>query len=280
MDFIDTHQHLIWRDRFGYSWTNDIPTLSSGDFTPKDYAALSRDKGVSGTLFMEAAVDDQYYQDEARFVAGLVGQNNLLGQIVSCRPEYDEGFERWLEECAQLNVVGLRRILHVMPDELSQTAPFRENLRKIGRAGLPFDLCMLARQAPLALDLVRTCDEQVFVLDHCGVPDIVSGAFDEWARGITAIAAFPNVTIKLSGIAAYCAPGTASVATLRPWVEHVLECFGAKRIVWGSDWPVVNLGCDLRTWIDMTRELIAKLSPTEQLDIAQLNARRVYGLKN
>lgn len=277
MDFIDTHQHLIYRGRFGYDWTADIPPLAEGDFTLEDYAQAAGD-GIAGTIFMETGVNDSDYQAEARFIAGLVGGQGMLGQIASCRPEEDEGFDAWLEECTGLDVVGFRRILHVMPDELSQSDRFRANLRKIGAAGLPFDICVLARQLPLAADLARACDDQAMVLNHCGVPDIAGNAFDDWARGMDALAALPHVNVKLSGITAYCAPGTASVETLKPWVDHVIDRFGPSRIVWGGDWPVVNLGTGLADWVVLTRALLAGLSADEQAAIAQGTARSVYGL--
>ena len=276
MDFIDTHQHLIYRDRFGYGWTADIPPLATGNFTVDAYAALVDGAGVAGVIFMETGVDDADYKAEARFVSGLVGQHRLLGQIASCRPEKDDGFDAWLEECAGLNVVGFRRILHVMPDELSQSGVFRANVRKIGAAGLPFDVCVLARQLPLAADLARACDQTRLVLNHCGVPDIAGEAFDEWAAGIDGLAALSNVHIKLSGISAYCAPGTASVETLRPWVDHALGAFGPDRMVWGGDWPVVNLGSGLPAWLSMSRALLDGLSSSEQAAVSAGNARSVY----
>ena len=279
MQFIDTHQHLIWRDRLGYAWTKDIPALATGDFTPQDYDRLTSGLGIAGKIFMEAGVDDADYQTEARFVCGLVGRHGLLGQIASIRPETDAGFDDWLDECRGLNVVGLRRILHVVPDEVSQTDTFRRNLRKIGAAGLPFDLNFLARQlAPIGVPLLRACPDQTYVLDHCGVPDIAAGEFEVWAAGMTAIAKWPQVVCKLSGIATYCTPGTASVAVLKPYVDHVLAAFGPDRILWGSDWPVVNLGFPLPDWIAATRTLLADLTPDEQVAIAQGTARRVYQL--
>ena len=278
MKFIDTHQHLIYRDRLGYGWTNDIPPLASGDFTLDDYAALTEGAGIAGTIFMETGVDDSDYKQEARFVAGLVGTKGMLGQIASCRPEDIDGFEAWLEECTSLNVVGYRRILHVMPDELSQSATFRTNLRKIGAAGLPFDLCVLARQLPIAAELAKACDDQPMVLNHCGVPDIAGGAFDDWAAGIDALAALPHVSAKLSGITAYCAPGTASVDTLEPWVNHVLEKFGSDRVVWGGDWPVVDLGSGLTDWIAMSKQLLGGLSADQQIAVGTKNARAIYGI--
>jgi len=276
MDFIDTHLHLIYRDRFGYGWTAGIPALATGDFTLTDYADLTQGEGIAGAVVMEAGVDDADYQDEARFASGLVGQHGLLGQIASCRPEDDQGFAAWLEECQHLNVRGFRRILHVMPDDLSQTATFRRNLRSIGAKGWVFDMCFLARQLPIAVELARACPDQALVLDHCGVPDMAGGSFTDWAGQITALAALPHVHCKLSGISAYCAPGTATVDALRPWVDHVIQSFGPGRIVWGGDWPVVNLGVGLKAWIAVSRSLISVLSASEQADIASQTARRVF----
>lgn len=276
MDLIDTHQHLIWRDRLGYGWTAGIPALAEGDFTPEDYQAQTKGQGIAGTIFMECGVDDADYQAEARYVATRVGRDGILGQIASCRPETDAGFDAWLEECGALQVKGFRRILHVVPDEMSQNEVFRANLRKIGRKGLPFDMCFLARQLSIAEALARACDGQQLVLDHCGVPDIAGGVFDDWAKGIDRLAALPHVSVKLSGISAYAAPGTASVELLRPWVGHVLDRFGADRVVWGSDWPVVLLGAGLLPWIEMTRNLLAGLSAGEQSAVGAGNARRIY----
>ncbi len=276
MDFIDTHQHLLYRGHLTYAWTASHPPLASADFTLADYRALTAGRGVAGTLFMEVDAGD--YRAEARLIAGMVGTSGLLGQIASCRPEEDEGFEAWLEECAQLHVHGLRRILHEVPDDLSRSPVFRRNLRRIGAAGLSFDIVVLARQHAVAIELLRACPDQNFILDHCGVPDVAGGGFAPWAASLRQLAAFPNLSVKLSGIAAYCAPGTATLATIRPYVDHVIDCFGPSRIVWGSDWPVVNLRASLPDWLTMSRALIADLSPDERAAIAHGNARRIYRL--
>lgn len=278
MNLLDTHQHVIYRDTFGYEWTNDIPVLASGNFTFEDYAALTEGRGVIGTIFMEAGVDDGDYQAEARFVSQRVGQGGLLGQIASCRPETNAGFDAWLDEGSDLNVVGYRRILHVVSDDMSQTETFRTNVRKIGTRGHVFDMCFLARQLPIARDLAAACDAQTLVLNHCGVPDIAGDAFDSWAQDISAFGPMEHVVAKLSGITAYCTPGNHGMDIIRPYVDHVLETFGPQRVVWGSDWPVVNLGVGLPDWITMTRDLLGRLSPDEQSAIAEQNARRVYGV--
>lgn len=280
MQLIDTHQHLIYRNRLGYGWTAGVPALAQGDFTLDDYRRLTAGQGVAATVFMECAVDDADYKDEARFVAELMraAGSGLIGQIASCRPETAEGFADWLDEAATLGVVGYRRVLHVVPDDVSQSETFRAGVREIGRRGRVFDMCFLGRQLPVARELAEACPDTALVLDHCGVPDIAGGAFEAWAEGIAALARLPNVSVKLSGITAYCAPGTATAATLRPWVEHVLACFGPDRMLWGGDWPVVNLGSGLPEWIAITRELLAGLSADEQAAIGHRTARRVYRL--
>lgn len=278
MRFIDTHQHVIYRDHFGYAWSRDLPQLGGQSFTFEDYDRLTEGCGVIGTIFMEAAVDDADYQAEARFVASRVGSNNLLGQIASCRPEINRGFEPWLEEAKDLGIVGYRRILHEVDDEMSRSDDFRANIRKIGAAGLPFDMCFQARQLPIAAELARHCDAQTLVLDHCGVPDIAGGAFDSWAADMAKLAEMEHIVVKLSGITAYCAADARGVETLTPWVQHVLATFGPSRMIWGGDWPVVNLGSGLPEWISLTREMLADLSPDEQSAITEKNARIVYGL--
>ncbi|MGO4907394.1 amidohydrolase [Pseudorhodobacter sp. W20_MBD10_FR17] len=277
MEFLDTHQHLIYRDELSYGWVETHQTLSNGSYTLADYDALTKDKGIIGTLFMEADADEADYQNEARLIVGLIG-GRLLGQVAACRPETDAGFDAWLEEAPDLGIKGYRRILHESPDDLSRGETFRRNLRKIGAKGLPFDLCFLARQHGVAEELLRACDDQVFVLDHCGVPDIAGGGFTPWAASMRRLAAFPNLNCKLSGITAYCAPDKFETDDLAPWVAHVLDCFGPDRIVWGSDWPVANLGAGMPKWIDQSRALLAALSPDEAEAIAQHNARRIYRL--
>ena len=116
------------------------------------------------------------------------------------------------------------------------------------------------------------------VLNHCGVPSIATGEIDEWSKGIKALAELPNVTCKLSGLMAYCAPGTSSLETIKPYVDHVLNSFGSDRIVWGSDWPVVNLGQGIQEWIRVTRKILSNLSDSEAEAIANANAQKIYNI--
>lgn len=277
MDLIDTHQHLILRQHLGYAWTDGLPALQ-GNFTPADYADLVAGKGVIGTVFMETGVDDADYQAEARLIAGLVGKGGMLAQIASCRPEVDAGFDDWLAECRGLSVVGFRRLLHVVDDAMSQSDGFRQNIRKIGAAGYSYDMVFHARQLAIAADLARACPDQILVLDHCGNPDVAGNGFDAWYAGMKAMAALPQVWLKFSGITVNCAPGTASVALLQPYVDAMLKLFGPARMIWGGDWPVVDLGVGLPDWIALSRALLAELSLDEQAQIGHRNAQVAYSL--
>jgi predicted TIM-barrel fold metal-dependent hydrolase len=279
LPLLDTHQHLIYPDRARYAWAEASPALGGRAFTLPDYRALTEGAGVAGTIFMECDADD--YRAEARMVAGLARApgSGILGLIASCRPESDEGFEAWLDEGPALGVVGYRRILHETTDDVSRAESFRANVRRIGARGLPFDMCFLARQLPIALELARACEGTALVLDHCGVPDIAGGGLDPWRADIAALATMPNVAAKISGVLAYCAPRAADLAAVRPYVDHVIESFGPERCLWGSDWPVVNTRASLPGWIAAVRTILADLSPNEAAAIAHGTAERVYAVR-
>ena len=226
---LDTHQHLVYRDVANYSWAKDIPPLATDNFTVENYLKLTEGLGIGGTLFMETGVDDPDYQNEAKYVQKLSDNpnNGIKGLIVSIRPE-DDSFDHWFNETLEMNVSGYRRILHVMPDDTSQAQIFRDNVKKIGKAGKPFDICYLPTQLSIAYDFAKDCSEVNLVLNHCGVPSIAAGEIEQWGKDIKKLAELPNVYCKLSGLMAYCAPGTSSLETIKPYVDHVLNCFGSN----------------------------------------------------
>ena len=280
-ELLDTHQHLVYPDVAGYGWTDGIPALANKSFSLDDYKSLTSGKEVSGTLFMETGVDDPDYRAETRFVADLAKnpESGIRGIIASCRPESDDGFSEWLDEGDDLNVLAYRRVLHVVDDGVSTTETFRRNVRKIGSRGKVFDLCFAARQLPVAIDLAKACDNTELVLNHCGVPDIAGGGLDPWREHIGKISELPHVNCKLSGVLAYCAPGSATLEAINPYVEHVFDRFGSSRIVWGSDWPVVNLANGLPDWLEVTQKILSKLSEDESNAIGSSNARKIYNVK-
>jgi predicted TIM-barrel fold metal-dependent hydrolase len=278
---LDTHQHLIYPEKFAYSWTAALPPLAGKAFRYEDYLKATEGTGVMGTIFMESGADDPHWQEETRFVHLLAATPGSLirGIIGSCRPEQGSGFEAYVESALSPQLVGFRRILHVEPDELSQRPAFAVNVRSLEKYKLTFDLCVLARQIPLATVLAGKCPGVQFILDHCGVPDVASRQLDPWRQHIREIARLPNVACKISGVMAYCAPGRVTLEAVRPYVEHCLEQFGWDRVVWGSDWPVCTTTTDVRTWVGVTAQLIAMADEPDQRKLLYDNALRIYKVR-
>lgn len=279
MDRIDTHQHLLYPERFRYDWTAGLPALAGLPFRVEEYRAATAHSPVAESIFMEVDVPFNEAAAEAAFFCELAGDraNGISGIIAACRPEEGD-ITGWLEKTAHPRLVGYRRVLHTQPDELSTTPGFRENVARIGQAGLTYDLCVLPHQHPIAAQLVDACPDTRFILDHCGVPDIASGNLDAWRTRLKELSLRPNLACKISGIIAYASPDRIGVETLRPVVEHTIHCFGWDRVIWASDWPVCNLTRDLATWDSLLEEILAGCSGDELARLYHCNARRVYQL--
>lgn len=278
---LDTHQHLIFPDRFRYSWTDSLPALANSRFTLAEYREATASSGILGTLFMESAVDDPYWRDETRYLASLAAlpANRIVGIVAGCRPEEPARvFDAWLDELAAAPVTGFRRILHTQPDDLSTGAAFVRNVRELGKRGKSFDMCFLERQLPLAVRLAAQCDDTTLVLDHCGVPDIAAGNAESWRGHIRQLAAFPNVACKISGLVAYCPPDVPLEPAVRPYVEYCAERFGTGRLVWGSDWPVCNATSNAGDWAALFRRLMSSESAAARRAVFVENALRIYAL--
>lgn len=284
MQFIDTHQHLLYPAQFNYEWTADFPALQ-GNFHLEDYWAAANSDEVEGTLFMEVDVEAKQSGQEARFFSQLADNptNHILGVIASARPEED-GFEDYLDSIAHTKLKGIRRVLHTQPDALSTSTCFRKNIAQLAPRNLTFDICVQQAQLGIALELVKSCPNTSFILDHCGCPDIANQAttnsesWQQWQQGIRALAERPNVACKFSGITVYADQAQRNAESLRPYLTEMLECFGSTRIVWGGDWPVCNLADGLPPWIDISKELLSELSSDEQVNIQSDNARHLYAL--
>lgn len=276
MRILDTHLHLIYPDRLSYPWLAAEPAIDK-TWTHDAYFAEAVPLGIERALHMEVDVAETDMLDETAFVSTLP---RIAGVIAACRPEHD-GFAAMLEKTLAKGggkVRGVRRILHEVPDDLSQTALFADNLRLLVPHGLIFDLCLRADQLHLGVRLARLVPDLTFILDHCGNPDISGQGPDPWRDSLAEIAALPNVVGKVSGIVNHCAPGWTA-DTLRPYVEHVIESFGWDRVIWGSDHPVATTtGGTLTDWVGATRTIVAGASADEQAALLHRNAERLFGL--
>ena len=279
MKIIDTHQHLWDLDLFTYSWLDSVPTLRKS-FRMEDYLKAAEGTGIAKSVHLEADVDEAYMLSETRHILKLAEQDNPLEGVVACgRPEKPH-FADYLDQIAgHPKLKGIRRVLHTQPDDVGQSSLFAENVRVLDAYGLSFDICVLARQLPIAIQLVRNCPKVSFILDHCGVPQVKEGVLDPWRQHIREISQFPNVVCKVSGLVAYADLEKWTPEDLRPYVEQVIECFGWDRVMFGSDWPVCTLAAPLRKWVETLTALTNDAGEENQRKLFYENAARVYRLE-
>lgn len=277
---VDTHQHLWDKDLFHYAWLETLPKLNRS-FRLDDYQDATRGLEIERTVFVECDVDERQTKDEAMHILRLAEQpgSRIAGVVASGRPEKD-GFESYLEGLQGYSKLkGIRRILHTQPDELGRNKTFIDNVRKLAQRSLSFDICVLARQLPIAIELVSQCPNVTFILDHCGVPQVKERVLNPWREHIRDISNFPNVFCKVSGLVAYADSVNWKAEDLRPFVDHVLECFGWDRVMFGSDWPVCTLAASYRQWVETLLSLTETAGEANQQKLFHDNAIRVYRLR-
>jgi predicted TIM-barrel fold metal-dependent hydrolase len=279
MKIVDTHQHLWDKDLFHYAWLQPLPSLDRS-FRLNHYSDATRRLEIEKTVFVECDVDEAQVMDEALHVLRLAddASNRIAGVVASGRPEKD-GFEASLDKVAtQPKLKGIRRILHTHPDELGQGKMFIGNVARLATYGLSFDICVLARQLPVAINLVSKCPDVTFVLDHCGVPDVKGQILEPWREHIRELSRLPNVSCKISGLVAYANPANWAAEDLRPFVAHVIESFGWDRVMFGSDWPVCNLTASYQKWVATLLSLTHTAGEANQRKLFHDNAIRIYRL--
>jgi L-fuconolactonase len=204
-------------------------------------------------------------------VAGVVGWVDFES------PDVDRRIAKLVED-GQGKLKGLRPMIQDIADS---SWVRRSTLDAAFQSVIRHDLVFDALVRPTQLDalrerLVRHAGLRA-VLDHAGKPGIAQGGFDAWSKGIERLARDTAVSIKLSGILTE-AGGRASLQEISPYVEHVFRCFGPSRILWGSDWPVLNLASDYRHWLNLSHNLIQRFAPRETEAIFARNAAQLYGL--
>ena len=278
MEIIDTHQHLWDLDLFQYSWCRGIPALNRS-FRLEHYLEAAAGLGVAKTVFVEPDVDEQFIRDETRFILKMAEDDNVIeGVVAAGRPEQTE-FRAYLDEFAgRPKLKGIRRVLHVQPDDLSDSPLFVDNVRALEEYGLSFDICVLARQLPRAIKLVEKCPGVSFILDHCGNPLVKEREMEPWRTHMKQVAGFENVVCKVSGIVVNADRSNWTPEDLRPYVDHVIESFGWDRVMFGSDWPVCTLAASYREWAEALLLLAESAGEANREKLFRQNASRVYRL--
>jgi L-fuconolactonase len=277
---VDAHVHFWDASRLPTPWLAEVPAIA-GPHTPGELAIEAAARMPTEIVFVESAVDPAHALDEVRWVEQLAEREPRLAAIVA-QVAVDRGAttEAALAALGRHALVrGVRHIIETDPDPRSCLRPsFVAGVQRVGERGWTFDLCVKPAQLPACIELGRACPGTSFVLDHAGKPDLRHGALEPWRTHIAELARLPNVVCKLSGLVTEADPATWTPATLRPTVDHLLSCFGAERLLFGSDWPVLNLAASYRRWLEATLELLQPRSAGERAAILCDNARRIYRL--
>jgi L-fuconolactonase len=273
---IDTHQHFWRYNAREYDWMGPGKEKLRRDHLPEDLAPLLKSAGVDGTVAVQArqTVEESYWLLELAashpFIFGVVGWVDLR-----C-PRVDEDLEKLSRH------PKFRSVRHVVQDEPDDQFLLREDVQRgIGRLakfGLKYDLLLYPRQLPAAVKLVERFHDQPFILDHISKPLIKEKKIEPWATDIRRLAAMPNVACKVSGMVTEADWKNWKPADFTPYLDIVFECFGTKRLMVGSDWPVCTLAGDYPSVMKIAGDYISKLSRDEQEAVWGGNARRWYGV--
>jgi L-fuconolactonase len=276
---IDAHVHLWQRARTPQDWIDPQSMQAiDRDFWFEDLDEVLHRNGVTSAVIVQASNSAQETSDLLTAslpasVGAIVGWVDLESATVN----EDIARVRGLPNGAKLT--GIRHLVHVDPDPnwLARGGVGR-GLAALERAGLSFDLVVTAEQL---MDCARVADEHpslVFVLDHVAKPDLRSEQRDDWERGLRTLAAAPNVYAKLSGLTMEADWANWTVRDLEPVIAVALDCFGPSRLMFGSDWPLVEVCGGYARWLDAARELLDQLDGSERAAIFSGTARSAYRL--
>jgi L-fuconolactonase len=178
-------------------------------------------------------------------------------------------------------VKGIRRIIQFEPDpEFCLQPGFVEGVRILPEFDFSFDICIAHHQMANTLKFVRQCPEVSFILDHIAKPDIRHQVFEPWKTHLKEFAAMPNVYCKMSGLVVEADMERWTPGDLRPYIDHVLDCFGFDRVMFGGDWPVVLQASTYLRWVETLQAAVAGCSDEEKRKLFHDNAINFYRLGN
>ena len=273
---IDAHQHFWQLAARAGGWPPPSLAAIYRDFAPADLAPLLAEHGVQGTVLVQSLPSeaDTHWllalAEQADFIRAVVGWTDLLA------PDAPAAIARL---ASHKKLKGLRPMLQDLDDEQWIADPaLAPALTAMVEHRLRFDALVLPRHLPALLQCARAWPQLPIVIDHAAKPPIADAAFGQWREQMAQLAALPNVHCKLSGLVTE-ARADWTVEDLRPYVAHVLSVFGAQRVIWGSDWPVVDLAGGYGAWLAASESLLSHLGQQDRNDIFGLNARRFYGFK-
>ncbi len=277
MTFVDAHHHF-WKIDLGiYNWISDDIAGIRRDYQPEHLAPYLNHLGIGRTVLVQAG--ESLLENDAMlaiakrtdFVAGVVVWVDLASSDAAARLE---------TLAAQDKVKSIRPVLQGIADSDWVLQPqVLENLRRLPDLNLCFDALVQPRHLPVLDRLTDMIPEMAVVIDHAAKPVIANGqaAGPDWETGMARLADKPQIYCKLSGMATEQGPGWQA-STLQPVTDHLLSTFGPRRLMWGSDWPVLELVGSYTQWFEAAQQMLNGLSGDDRSWVMGKTASQFYSL--
>ncbi len=273
---IDSHQHFWKYSPEDLPWIGEELSVLKNDFLPSDLEPILQENGIDGCVAVQASQTEM----ETSFLLTLAHDNSFIKGVVGWVDLCASNVEEKLENVSQIKQLkGIRHIVQDEPDDQFLLLPgFQRGVSLLHKYGLTYDILIFPRHLEIAEQFVRSFPDQPFVLDHMAKPSIKKGEILDWKTKIEKLAQSENVSCKMSGMVTEADWDNWKLVQLTPYLDVILEAFGAKRLMFGSDWPVCLLAGQYNQVHNIVKEYIVKLSDDEQEDIMGRNASRFYNL--
>ncbi len=273
---IDSHQHFWKYNPQRDDWITEEMKVLQKDFLPSGLRPLLETNHIDGCVLVQSEQSSEgnaFLLKQARenaFIKGIVGWVDLRADNLS---EQLSRFKQIPE------IKGFRHILQSEPNRALMLEPdFMKGIRLLGKFNYTYDILIFEDQLKYIPKFVRSFPDQIFILDHLAKPGIKEKKSSEWSKEIYRLSQFPNLYCKVSGMFTEADWKQWKLIDFVPYLEVVVESFGADRLIYGSDWPVCLLAVTYQQQFEVLLDYFAKLSDHEQEKIFGLNAMRAYGI--
>jgi L-fuconolactonase len=272
---IDAHQHFWKYDPARHEWITDEMRTIRRDFQPEDLRPLLEKNNIEGSVVVQV---DQT-EDETLSLVSLANQYDFVRGVVGWIDLQNANLESRLEYFSRLKKLrGFRHIVQGEPPGFLLQPSFIQGVRKLHAFDFTYDLLVYHNQLAEALRFVSAVPDTKIVIDHLAKPSIVSGELAEWEKHIRQMAAFPNVSCKVSGMVTEARWPGWKASDFTPYMDVVFDAFGTDRLLYGSDWPVCLVAASYDEQLSITVDYLKKFSDREKKRVLGENAKRFYNL--